>query len=120
HGLRRPIAPYAPLEIKRADLDRRGYYVCSSRLSALPNRWISVTAPVTPLARVRPALRIRCPEIARYNDAATSGRVASRYRSANGSDSTHWRIGWRGRTSSTTGAAVSAMRRPPQLGQIVL
>ena len=35
------------------------------RLSALPKRWIRVTAPVTALARVRPAWRIRWPEIAR-------------------------------------------------------
>lgn len=47
----------------------------------------------------------------------TSGRVASRYRSANGSDNTHWRTGCCGRTSSTSSAAVSAIRRAPQLGQ---
>ncbi len=44
------------------------------------------------------------------------GRVASRYRSANGRDNTHWRTGYRGTTSSTTNAAVSAIRRAPQLG----
>jgi len=47
----------------------------------------------------------------------TSGRVASRYRSAKGSDSAHWRIGCCGKTSSTSTAAVSAIRRAPQLGQ---
>jgi hypothetical protein len=33
------------------------------KLSALPNRWINVTAPVSAVLRVRPAARSRSPEI---------------------------------------------------------
>jgi len=48
----------------------------------------------------------------------TSGSLASRKRNANGSDSTHWRIGRLGSTSSIKSAAISTIRRAPQLGQI--
>jgi hypothetical protein len=51
---------------------------------------------------------------------STSGSLASKKRNPNGSDSTHWRIGRRGSTSSTKSAAVSTIRRAPQLGQIAL
>jgi len=92
------VAPYAPLEIKRTDLDtepvlgilqrlkatgtlilegdaladqrslfddnqslaQRGYYACLSRFSALPNRWIRVTAPVWTVLREKPAFLISC------------------------------------------------------------
>jgi hypothetical protein len=45
------------------------------------------------------------------------GSCLSKKRSANGSDSTHWRSGGSGSTSSASSAAVSAMRRAPQEGQ---
>jgi hypothetical protein len=48
---------------------------------------------------------------------SASASVASRNRSANGSDSTHWRSGFCGSTSSARSAAVSVIRRAPQLGQ---
>jgi hypothetical protein len=61
------------------------------------------------------------PEIARCTIPSTrvsaSASVASRNRSANGSDSTHWRSGFCGSTSSARSAAVSVIRRAPQLGQ---
>ncbi len=47
----------------------------------------------------------------------TAGSRANRNRSANGTLSTHWRIGTRGSTSSTSSVAVSTMRLAPQLGQ---
>ncbi len=47
----------------------------------------------------------------------TAGSRAKRNRSAHGTLSTHWRIGTRGSTSSTSSAAVSTMRLAPQLGQ---
>jgi hypothetical protein len=43
--------------------------------------------------------------------------VANRNRNANGSDSTHWRIGFAGNTSSARSAALSVIRRAPQEGQ---
>jgi hypothetical protein len=45
------------------------------------------------------------------------GCVANRKRSAYGSESTHWRSGLRGNTSSASNAALSVIRRAPQLGQ---
>jgi len=42
---------------------------------------------------------------------------ASRNRSAHGNDNTHLRSGLHGITSSTNSAALSAIRRAPQLGQ---
>jgi hypothetical protein len=38
---------------------------CTFRFSAEPKRWISVTAPVAPQARVRPALSMRWREMLR-------------------------------------------------------
>jgi hypothetical protein len=46
-----------------------------------------------------------------------AGSAANRKRSGNGTDSTHWRTGSRGSTSSTSSAALSTIRRAPQLGQ---
>lgn len=43
--------------------------------------------------------------------------MCGRKRSWKGKLSTHWRIGTSGKTSSTKSAALSAMRRAPQLGQ---
>jgi hypothetical protein len=87
-------------------------------LSAEPKRWIRVTAPVAPAARVSRAFLRTNPEIARYTMPSTvvraSGSVASKNRSANGSESTHWRIGFSGNTSSTSSAAPSVIRRAPQ------
>jgi hypothetical protein len=45
------------------------------------------------------------------------GSVANKNRNANGSDSTHWRRGLCGNTSSARSAALSVIRRAPQLGQ---
>lgn len=95
---------------------------CTFRFSAEPNRWISVTAPVAPVARVRRAFLRIWLAISPYTIASTcvstSGSLASKNRSANGSDSTHCRSGLAGSTSSTSRAAHSAIRRAPQLGQI--
>lgn len=46
-----------------------------------------------------------------------AGQLANRNRSGNGTLSTHWRIGSCGKTLSTSRAALSGMRRAPQLGQ---
>jgi hypothetical protein len=91
----------------------------AARNRAEPKRWTSVTAPVSPVACVRRALRRMKPEIARYTIPSTrvSGSVASKNRSANGIDKTHWRSGFCGNTSSASTVAVSAIRRAPQLGQ---
>jgi hypothetical protein len=43
--------------------------------------------------------------------------VASKNRSGSGSDSTHWRIGFAGNTSSASNAALSVIRRAPHEGQ---
>jgi hypothetical protein len=52
-------------------------------LSALPNRWISVTAPVCAVFRVNPALFIRRADMARSTIPSTrpisSGRLAKHY-----------------------------------------
>jgi hypothetical protein len=45
------------------------------------------------------------------------GRVASRKRNAKGSDNAHCRSGLCGKSSSASSAALSAIRRAPQLGQ---
>jgi hypothetical protein len=42
--------------------------------------------------------------------------VANKNRSANGSDSTHWRIGFAGNTASARCAALSVIRRAPHDG----
>ena len=46
-----------------------------------------------------------------------AGSVANRKRSGNGTENTHWHMGSGGSTSSTSSAAVSTIRRAPQLGQ---
>jgi len=46
-----------------------------------------------------------------------AGRLANRKRNGYGKLNTHWRTGCEGKTSSTSRAALSAMRRAPQLGQ---
>ena len=43
--------------------------------------------------------------------------LANRKRSGYGTLNTHWRTGCSGNTSSTSSAALSAMRRAPQLGE---
>ena len=45
------------------------------------------------------------------------GWLANRNLRGNGTLSTHWRMGSWGNTSSTSKAALSAIRRAPQLGQ---
>ena len=45
------------------------------------------------------------------------GQLANRKRKGYGTLNTHWRTGCSGKTSSTSSAALSAMRRAPQLGQ---
>jgi len=46
-----------------------------------------------------------------------AGRLANRKRKGYGKLNTHWRTGCSGKTSSTNRAALSAIRRAPQLGQ---
>ena len=46
-----------------------------------------------------------------------AGRLANKNRNGYGRLSTHWRTGCLGKISSTSSAALSAMRRAPQLGQ---
>jgi hypothetical protein len=48
------------------------------------------------------------------NCVRASASVASKNRSANGNESTHWRSGFCGRTSSASSAGLSAIRRTPQ------
>ncbi len=79
------------------------------------------------------ALRRRCGEAASRADLVrakmlstkmresaerTSARKAASMRTSNGSESTHWRTGTAGSTRSVRCAAVFAMRRPVQLGQM--
>ena len=47
----------------------------------------------------------------------TAGRLVDRKRNGYGTLKTHWRTGCSENTSSTSSAALSAMRRAPQLGQ---
>jgi hypothetical protein len=93
---------------------------CTFRFSAEPKRCTSVTAPVTPVARVRPALLMKWREIVRYTTASTSvsasGSVANKNRNAWGSESTHCLNGRSGNTSSANSAAVSAIS-PPAAGR---
>jgi hypothetical protein len=43
-----------------------------------------------------------------------AGSTANRERGGNGTLNTHWRIGYRGSTASTSSAALFVMRRAPQ------
>ncbi len=58
---------------------------CILRFSALPKRWIRVTAPVCAMGFVKPALRVRCVAMARWTMPSTfpmtAGLLANRKRS---------------------------------------
>ena len=70
-------------------------------LSALPKRWISVTAPVRAVLHVKPAFLVRCVAMTRYTIPSTfpmiAGRLANRNRNGYGKLSTHWRTGLLGK-----------------------
>ena len=67
------------------------------------------------------AALIKCVAMQRYTMPKTllmiAGQLANRNRNGYGKLSTHWRTGCLGKTSSTSSAALSAMRRASQLAQ---
>ena len=96
--------------------------MCTLRFNALPKCWISVTEPLCALFRLNPAFLIRWADMARYTIPSTRAincrRLANKNLNWNGKLSTHWRMGCSGNTSSTNGAALSAIRRATPRHQV--